>query len=399
LRVKPSTPEKQMVCLDQLPRTVLARLLLFLQVDSLENLSLTCSLFDRMINGRFLTSIDFPFHSSFIKELALTDSLEKKPLLRLRCKKSRQLVCPTAQNLGEEDQSMHWLMMETTDELSTYLMRSQLSLLSMSHLRELDLVPASFRDSLDLRQMNEVEVDQYRTFDKMLVRELLAQGNLKHLTRLGMMLNQNTYQVQDWIGSLRSLIEIEIFILTKNSLKKRAFEVYTDGLECVVSKCRAKVLKIVVVGETRRKTNKVLVNQHVERLEVTGPCTFNLVPVMANLQEVVVNLDTWLAWEQPDTPLCSYWKARPDDRNLHREGLCCVNFAPVYRSCPKLETFAGIHVGDIPRCLTVLEWSGEVKKRFFKRYEGKGGTMDINTWQKRRWLKKQTLLINYTSKL
>ena len=72
-----------------LPSLVTRKLLLYLDVDALENLSATCSFFDNIIAGRFLTSINFPFSSEFTAELAATKLVEKKPLLKLKCKKSR----------------------------------------------------------------------------------------------------------------------------------------------------------------------------------------------------------------------------------------------------------------------------------------------------------------------
>merc|ERR1719411_344084 len=104
--------------------------------------------------------------------------------------------------------------METTGGLSTYMLRSQLSLLSLSYLRELDLVPVTFRDTWDIRFLDEVEVDQYLTFDKVLMGELLSRGHLKHLTRLGVMLDQKMF-LQECVASLSSLIDLQIFIMTR----------------------------------------------------------------------------------------------------------------------------------------------------------------------------------------
>ena len=72
-----------------LPYEVLLKLLRYLDVESLENLGGTCSQFDLLIHGRFLTSLAIPFDESFLKEIAATDTLEKKPLLRLQCTKPR----------------------------------------------------------------------------------------------------------------------------------------------------------------------------------------------------------------------------------------------------------------------------------------------------------------------
>ena len=74
-----------------LPFCAISRLLLCLDIESLEKLSSTCYYFDQLIQGRFLTSIDFPFSASFIKEISSSTYFDKKPLLKLRCKKTLQL--------------------------------------------------------------------------------------------------------------------------------------------------------------------------------------------------------------------------------------------------------------------------------------------------------------------
>jgi len=373
------------ISLDKLPRPVLARLLGFLQVDSLENLAATCSTFDQMINCRFLSSLDFPFHSSFLRELEKTDLLEKKHLLKLRCKKTRQAVCPTAQHDWEEDQTMHWLMLETTTSLSRYMMRSQLSLLSLSFLRELDLVPESFRDTWGVRRLDQVEVELYLNFDKMLVLELQKQGHLAHLTRLGVMQDHHMY-LQDHVATLNSLIELNISILTRINLKKRDFDLYLMGLQSVVSGCKAKILNIEVIAETRRKDIKNLVSHNVEKLSVTGPCSFNMMPAMSKLREVDVKFTP----VSPGDSSCSYWRSPADDRSLHRAGMCCVNFSSVYRSCPSLEKFCNMSLPS--RSLSPTKWCQEVKRKFYSGYVGEGGTLELSKWSKRRWFRRQTLV-------
>ena len=66
-----------------LPDVVTEKLLMYFDVDTLERLSATCYYFDQLIAGRFLTSIDFPFHVDF------NAVFEKKPLLKMKCKKSK----------------------------------------------------------------------------------------------------------------------------------------------------------------------------------------------------------------------------------------------------------------------------------------------------------------------
>ena len=123
-----------------------------------------------------------------------------------------------AQSRHYENQNMHWFMMETTSQLSTYLTRSQMSFLSLSHLRELDLVPQSFRGTSNIGEMNEVEVNQYLDFDRGLIEELYTQGILERLSRLGVLQDQTMY-LRHFIGSLSSLLNLQIFIMTRDNLK------------------------------------------------------------------------------------------------------------------------------------------------------------------------------------
>ena len=134
----PSTPAPPPTLLN-LPLCAITRLLLCLDVNSLENLSATCSYFDQLIAGRFLTSIDFPFPMNFIKEILQTNCLDKKPLLKLRCKKSSSLMSDGY----SEPTSIHKLLVynDPDPNMIDYLVLTQMSLLSLHKVRELDLVP------------------------------------------------------------------------------------------------------------------------------------------------------------------------------------------------------------------------------------------------------------------
>ena len=81
--------ETQIVRLTSLPRLVLMKLLQFLDVNSLENLSATCLLFDQLIAGEYLISINIPFPTDFLRELNIVTSRDKKPLLKIECRKLR----------------------------------------------------------------------------------------------------------------------------------------------------------------------------------------------------------------------------------------------------------------------------------------------------------------------
>ena len=82
-------------CLTSLPNLVLSRLLQFLDVQSLESLSATCSMFDQLISGQYLTSISIPFSHEFVSEMKTAKSIDKKPLLKLEIGKSKGICLQT----------------------------------------------------------------------------------------------------------------------------------------------------------------------------------------------------------------------------------------------------------------------------------------------------------------
>ena len=132
-----------------LPCLVLRKLLLYCDVDTLEKLSTTCSYFDQLISGRFITSLDFPLALDFINEVAATSRLEKKPLLKICCKKSdEKLLIPS---------------------FSEYMFHSQLAFLSLHKIRELDLVP---EDLSKIHAMNHSTRMKYLKFDSRLLHHI-----------------------------------------------------------------------------------------------------------------------------------------------------------------------------------------------------------------------------------
>ena len=167
-RRKISSPAVPAPTLITLPYVVTNNLLLYLDVDTLENLSKTCSFFDQMIAGRFLTSIDLPFSLDFISEVRNTDRLEKKPILKLRCNKSKQQfkIFPDMPDEYSESSSLNKIILDSSPHMTEYLVLSQMSLLSLHKLREVDLVP----DSLSVIGWR--AMDSYSKFDVGLLRQI-----------------------------------------------------------------------------------------------------------------------------------------------------------------------------------------------------------------------------------
>eukprot|EP00092_Neocalanus_flemingeri_P034451 GFUD01037461.1.p1 GENE.GFUD01037461.1~~GFUD01037461.1.p1 ORF type:complete len:451 (+),score=91.58 GFUD01037461.1:87-1439(+) len=365
-----------------LPHCAISRLLLCLDVDSLERLSATCSYFDQMIAGKFLLSISVPFPVSFIKEVMDDDSIEKKPLLKMSCKKARDdfKTIPDFPEDYSDPSSIHKLVTGNSPEMMDYLVFSQMSLLSLHKLRELDLVPGS--GLLGQRTM-----DSYRSFDCSLLRHISRLGSLRCLTRLDVLVDQNMY-LEQFMAELPNLLELGLVILTRPGVSKYVYlNEYIPRLEAIVAASKAPVLKVTVVAETRRQVNKVFKNNYVKKLVLTGPCTFNVVPVMERLQEVVVNLETTLLDNN-----CTYWKSKSDDRGLHRAGLCCVNFGAVYDNCPNLERFMGVEVGMVSHKQTFNKWNIRMKKRFYDDYLQQGGSKEMKAWAKTRWFSRRPVL-------
>ena len=153
----------------------------------------------------------------------------------------------------------------------------------------------------------------------------------------------------------------------------------------IVTASRAPVLKLSVVKGFKQRGVKVLKSSIVEKLVVEGPCTLNLVPVMSKLKVVEVKLDP--------SPLdsCTHWKSKQDDRNLHRHGLCCVNFGTMFEKCPNLEEFMGLEVGSVPKD-TFNKWNSALKKKFYQNYLHQGGTMEFKVWVETRWFTKRQVV-------
>jgi len=356
--------------LTTLPYLVTRKLLLYFDVNTLENLSKTCSYFDQFISGRFLTSLDFPLPLDFINEVATTSRLEKKPLLKIRCKKDG-------------------MMFKLNSSSSDYMFQSQLSLLSLDKVRELDFVPARLHldGNGEVQAMNRPTRSKNEQFDLRLLHHIKSMGSLEHVSRLDILLND--CWEQQWSETLQMfprLAELGI-TLPKPTWKEQWFVngIYLWVLQRIVAASRAPVLKLSVLKGFKQRGVKVLESSIVEKLEVEGPCTLNLVPVMSKLKVVEVKLDP--------SPLdsCTYWKSKQDDRKLHRNGLCCVNFGTMFEKCPNLEQFMGLEVGSVPKA-TFNKWNSAFKKKFYQNYLYQGGTMEFKVWAKTRWFTKRQVV-------
>ena len=157
---------------------------------------------------------------------------------------------------------------------------------------------------------------------------------------------------------------------------------------------KVSTLNLHIVSETKKAVAKVLKNGYVEKLIVTGPCTFNAIPVMDNLKEIEVHVNP-PAGNNEDC--CSYFKAKAGDRKSHRPGLCVINIGAAYEHCPKLERFMGHNLAELPlrakdksqSQLTFKIWNTRMKKYFHEDYSKSGGMLDFKAWSKTRWILKK----------
>jgi len=368
-------------CLTSLPNLVLSYLLQFLDVESLESLSATCSLFDQLIAGRYLTSIDIPFSPEFVREMKTSKSIHKKPLLKLEFGKSK-FICLQTMLRGDK----------RYPSIVEYLIDTQLSLLDLRQLREIDLV---FNTPLKLTNEDMINIQDFYidTF-------ITPMGNLfikpdlpkfKNITRLYMMTNEDTMAVRIVLRGLTNLIEFGLHIHAQKNLGTMAYRYYVSQLQSVVEVSRAHILKLTFLSETKKPIIKKLTSDVVERLEIEGPCTVNIVPVMKNLKEVIVKLNSKASSSSNDK-LCTYWKSKSDDRVIHRAGLCCVNLGTTYSNCPKLAQFMGVDVSSLNRNhgQPSAIWNIRLKRKFYNLYVAAGGSLKFRSWCKKRWISKKT---------
>ena len=172
LRKVTPIPSQPAPTLTTLPYVVTTKLLLYLDVDSLENMSSTCSYFDQLITGRFLTSINFPFPVDLISKVQNADCMEKKPLLKLKCKKSKDKFKEFPGYFSYAN-SFHKIIANKSCDMKDYLVLSQMSLLSLDKLREVELVPDSmgYVDIWSLVWQTR-GIGYYSNFDARLLRQI-----------------------------------------------------------------------------------------------------------------------------------------------------------------------------------------------------------------------------------
>ena len=184
-----------------------------------------------MINGRYLTSVNLPFGDEFLNDIKESKILEKKPVLRLQCKNVPH--SPTSPTLLQDPLS---LFVDSSFELQQYTIKSQLSLLYLSKVRELDLVPVNIkfcfflfktlsislkddiRDAVNLRSSAMWDCGQ--AFDLAILSELSSHGSLSNLFRLDILLSREDISRnlwKDFMPAMVNLVELNITVLERKA--------------------------------------------------------------------------------------------------------------------------------------------------------------------------------------
>ena len=186
-----------------------------------------------MINGRYLTSVNLPFGDEFLNDIKESKILEKKPVLRLQCKNVPH--SPTSPTLLQDPLS---LFVDSSFELQQYTIKSQLSLLYLSKVRELDLVPVNIkfcfffwlfntisislkddiRDAVNMRSSAMWDCGQ--AFDLAILSELSSHGSLSNLFRLDILLSREDISRnlwKDFMPAMVNLVELNITVLERKA--------------------------------------------------------------------------------------------------------------------------------------------------------------------------------------
>ena len=176
---------------------------LIYNLQSLEALSQTCSHFDLMIKGRYLTTVDMPFDEDILKEIKETQLIEKKPVLKLRSK-----------SLPGSD----GLFVDSSQAVKQYLLESQLSLLCLSQVREVDLVPDNILEEINYRSSGQWDCGQQ--FDQALLAQLASQDCLANISRLNILLCREDLARnlwKDFMPAMVNLVELNITVLERKA--------------------------------------------------------------------------------------------------------------------------------------------------------------------------------------
>ena len=182
-----------------LPYDVLDHLLQYLDVQSLTALGRTCSQFDLMIFGRYLTSVRLPFkkNGAFMKEIRAAEVIEKKPVLRIICRRF-------------DTYDYHPFLKVNAGK---YQLDINMDLLNLKKVREVDLFPGEIPDG-HLTQVMVQKWTQSQDFDKIIMDRLADVGALRNISRLNIMftnMRQGQF-IEKIMKDMPNLLELNLFV-------------------------------------------------------------------------------------------------------------------------------------------------------------------------------------------
>ena len=217
-----ATVSKPSPTIYDLPHLAMERIMNLLDVKGIEALGQTCSYFDQLICGNFITSLNFPFDESFIEAINSTKSMDKKPLLRLVCNKSKSFINVDSSNKSTsfnlvKNTSIQKIVASACSETIEYLVYSQFSLLSLNQLRELDLCPEEISSRLLNYESNKT-LDNYKQLDITILKNLQFSNCLNNLTKLDIVLD-NSFYADECLDHLPNLRELGIVMCGKTGMK------------------------------------------------------------------------------------------------------------------------------------------------------------------------------------
>jgi len=350
----------------QMPTLVLRRMMHFLDVTSLVNLAATCDFFRQFVTLRGVATLNIPFSSKFIAELNAVKTFHKKSVFRLKSLKEDDTCVPDDEAIFVE-----------------YMISSQLALVDLKKLREVDLKPKTLEAQGQVERATNSRLAVFVDFDRVLMRRLNQLDCLTNLTRLEVLVDKHCY-LEEHMPHLTNLIKLGLTVTSLKAITTTDFETFLCRLESLVTACRAPELTIRVVAERKRKYVKVFSNDFVKKLTVTAPCDFNVHLKMSQLEEVAVDF--------PSPNQCNLSRSPVGDRMIHRTGVCSVSLASVFQRCPNIATFAGVRIGHVGMDQTFVKWNNRMKKLFHNDYLVRGGEQDFKAWSKTRggrWFSRQ----------
>ena len=149
-------------------------------------------------------------------------------MLRLTCPKSKesfgivfkdqpaaQGIVPPSPQTTMSDMSVHRVISDSKQDITDYLIHSQLSILNLEKLREIDLIPKEH--SAHPLQSSRI-YEGYKSFDVSIMKHLSLNSWLTNVTSLSIMVD-TTFFLEDYVNKMPNLQELELVIAAKTGLR------------------------------------------------------------------------------------------------------------------------------------------------------------------------------------